>query len=152
MTNRKIKFLLLFVIFSSSIFAQENEDCMMCHNDKELSKKSGNRIVSLFVDEGKIKNSVHKEIKCVNCHSDLKEAEFPHESDLKKVNCGQCHPDQNNQFWLSLHGKAKSKGDPLAPDCKVCHSTHQILDSKNLNSQTNPLKVPFLCGQCHREG
>lgn len=152
MTNRKIKLLLLFIIFFSSIFAQENEDCMMCHNDKELSKKRGNRIVSLFVDEGKIKNSVHKAIKCVNCHSDLKDAEFPHESDLKKVDCGQCHTDQNNQFWLSLHGRAKSKGDPLAPDCKVCHGTHQVLSSRNLNSQTNPLKVPFLCGQCHREG
>ncbi len=147
-----IKILFSFTLLLSSLIAQENEDCMICHNDKALTKKRGNRTVSLFVDESKIKNSVHSQIKCVNCHSDLKDSDFPHEPDLKKVDCSQCHQVQSNQFWVSLHGRAKLKGDPLAPDCKSCHGTHQILSSKNLYSQTNPLKVPFLCGQCHREG
>lgn len=151
--NIKIILVVIFSLtFFTSVFAQENDDCMMCHNDKELTKKRGNRTISLFVDELKIKNSVHKDVKCVNCHSDLKDSEFPHEPDLKRVDCGQCHKEQSNQFWQSLHGKAKSKGDPLAPDCKTCHGTHQVLSSKNLSSQTNSMKIPFLCGQCHKEG
>ncbi len=56
-------------------------------------------------------------------------------------------------FMLNvLHGKAKAKGDPLAPLCQDCHGNHNILPVKDHNSAVAPMKIPFLCGKCHREG
>jgi len=70
-SNFKLLLLLIYslVFAASSIFAQENEDCLMCHNDKQLIKTRGKLVVSLFVDEWKIKDSVHKNVKCTECHS-----------------------------------------------------------------------------------
>lgn len=143
---------LLGGIFVPQLVAQENDDCMMCHNDKTLTKKVGNRTVSLFVDEKKLNGSTHSSVLCVACHFDLKDVDMPHEENLQKVNCGSCHIDQQALYESCLHGKAKIKGDALAPTCKSCHGAHDVLKSTNLKSMTNPLQVPKLCGKCHREG
>jgi uncharacterized protein with PIN domain len=143
---------LVFVCNPKVLRAQENDECLMCHNDKTLTKKIGIRTISLFVDEKKIGSSTHGALQCISCHTDLKGTDIPHEENLQKVNCGSCHESQQTLFESCLHGKARFKGDPLAPTCETCHGTHEILSSKNLNSNTNPMRVPFLCGRCHREG
>lgn len=151
----KFLFLLISIVLicaPDAILAQDNDECMMCHNDKTLTKKIGTRSLSLFVDEKKIGNSAHASLQCISCHSDLKGADIPHEENLQKVNCGSCHKGQQTLYESCLHGKAKGRGDALAPTCKSCHGTHEILSSKNLRSITNPLQVPVLCGKCHREG
>lgn len=137
---------------AASLFAQENEDCMLCHADKSQVGKRQGKTISVFVSEKKFAASVHGSIPCVGCHSDLAGQEFPHTEDLAAVDCGTCHAEQQAQHAKSLHGKAIRRGDPLAPQCKDCHGTHDILPLKDPNSQVSPLKVPFLCGKCHREG
>ncbi len=66
--------------------------------------------------------------------------------------CSACHADQEAHVAASLHGQALARGDPLAPLCQSCHGTHAILPVKAPLSAVAPIQVPFVCGQCHREG
>src|ERR1035441_3954873 len=87
-----------------------------------------------------------------NCPADLEGKELPHPVPLNKVNCGSCHSDEAQQHAKSMHGKAIARGDALAPRCVNCHGNHDIVPVKDPRSAVAPMKVPFVCGQCHREG
>src|SRR5208282_4521433 len=63
-----------------------------------------------------------------------------------------CHETEQEQHARSVHGKAIAHGDPLAPRCVNCHGNHEIYPVKDPRSAVAPLNVPFVCGQCHREG
>lgn len=147
----KVGFLFLF-LFSINLFAQDNSDCFSCHSDKTLKGTRNKKTFSLFVDEKKFGNSIHKNIQCIQCHVDLKDSDFPHNENLKKAFCGNCHLEQQKLYNECLHGKASNKGDPLAPNCQSCHGSHEIFSVKDYRSNVYPIKVPFLCGKCHKEG
>lgn len=145
-----VLFSLMFLF--GSVAAQDNSECLMCHSDKTLSKKKGRRTVSLFLNEKKFSSSIHGSLNCTMCHQDLDGKEMPHEENLAKVACGTCHDSQQQQYEQCLHGKASKRGDALAPACQDCHGSHDILPASNNLSNTNPMRVPFVCGKCHREG
>jgi len=150
---RQTGFLLVSaLVWAPLLLAQENADCLMCHADKSQVGKRGGRTISVYVNEKKFTGSVHGALPCVGCHTDLAGQEFPHAEDLARVECGTCHTEQAEQHARSLHGRAVRRGDPLAPQCKDCHGTHDILPVKDPNSQVAPLRVPFVCGKCHQEG
>ena len=109
------------------------------------------KTVSLYVDGKKFATSVHGSFGCTGCHADLEGKDFPHEKPAP-VKCGTCHTTEQEQHARSLHGKAIARGDPLAPRCVNCHGNHDIVPVKDPRSAVAPLKVPFVCGQCHREG
>ena len=48
-----------------------DRDCMECHGEPDIHKTVEGETVSLTVDEAAIKNSVHENIPCVKCHSDV---------------------------------------------------------------------------------
>ena len=129
-----------------------NDTCLACHGDKTLTTKRAGRTVSLFVEAKKFSSSIHGSLSCTNCHADLEGKDLPHDTPLKKVNCGTCHSEEAEQHAKSLHGKAVARGDALAPRCVNCHGNHDILPVKDPRSPVAPLKVPFVCGKCHREG
>ncbi|MBI4535376.1 MAG: hypothetical protein HY708_03795 [Ignavibacteriae bacterium] len=137
---------------SKSILAQENADCLMCHDDKALKGKARGRTVSMHVDEKKFSSSVHGSLTCITCHIDLARSELPHAEDVPRVDCGICHSNEQEQHAASLHGKAISRGDALAPHCSDCHGTHDIVSVSSSESAVAPLKIPFVCGRCHQEG
>ena len=129
-----------------------SDDCLACHSDKSLTTKRGGRTVSLFVDQKKFAGSIHGSLQCTNCHADLDGKDLPHSTPLAKVNCGSCHSDEAQLYAKSLHGRAVARGDSLAPRCVTCHGNHDILPVKDPRSSVAAMKVPFVCGQCHREG
>lgn len=132
--------------------AQENDECLACHADRDLKGTRGGRGIRVFVDENRYATSVHSDLPCISCHSDLAGVEFPHNDDVARAECGSCHSSEEELHSKSLHGKAIAKGDPLAPYCKDCHGSHDILPVKDTRSVVAPFRVPFLCGKCHREG
>ncbi|NQU34493.1 MAG: cytochrome b/b6 domain-containing protein [Bacteroidetes bacterium] len=152
----------LFAIYTISFLlsigvakAQLDEDCMMCHEDPELIVKRDGKNVSMFVPLKIIGNSVHKDVKCIECHDDVNIDELLHADQLAKlkpVNCGNCHKDSDMQFNQGIHGQALSLNEPYAPDCKECHGTHDVLSKWNSNSKTYKMNIPVLCGNCHKEG
>ncbi|GAB4176766.1 MAG: hypothetical protein Kow00108_12180 [Calditrichia bacterium] len=135
----RIIFIALLLI-SQFAFSQENELCLECHEDEPIK-------IAQF------KQSVHADLECVSCHEDLAGFEdFPHDEELKPVNCGNCHDDIQSEFNSSIHGKAYQNNVPFSPNCASCHGDHYILSAKNPQAQTYKLNIPYMCGKCHREG
>jgi hypothetical protein len=143
---------LTFLLSARPAVAQENSDCLACHEDRTLTGERKGRSFSVYVDERRIAGSVHASISCVSCHSALDGKDLPHEPGVPPVDCGSCHDTEKMQHARSLHGQAAARGDPLAPRCVSCHGYHDILSTKDPRSPTYPMQIPFLCGRCHREG
>ncbi len=151
---KKLKIILLLSawIGINALFAQSNEDCMMCHEDTEMTMERNGKTISIFVQNSILNKSVHQDVECAMCHEDAAVEDFPHNDVLKPVNCQACHPDAEEQFNGGIHGQAFNKGAPYAPDCKECHGTHEILSSALPESRTYKMNIPMLCGNCHKEG
>ena len=126
-------------------------ECLACHGDKSSAPTRPSSKVPLFVDGKKFATSVHASFGCTGCHADLEGKDFPHDKPAP-VKCGTCHSNEQELYAKSLHGKAIARGDPLAPRCVTCHGNHDIVAVKDQRSAVAPLKVPFVCGQCHQEG
>lgn len=144
--------IILSISYNQNVLLQESSECLSCHSDNTLQGQRDGRKISVYLNEKKYRGSVHGEFECINCHTDLEGKELPHEDDLEKVNCGICHEKTQEKYQIGLHGKASSRGDKLAPYCRDCHGYHDILPLKDPNSSVAPLKIPYLCGKCHREG
>ncbi len=154
MYHRSLSLSILFIILIAFNFSngQSKDDCLMCHEDRTLKGTKNGRSFSVFVDAKKLASSVHGDIDCIMCHTDLEETEFPHTQDVKKATCNTCHDDAQEMYDEGLHGQAYAKGDRLAPTCQTCHGSHDIIKVKDPKSAVAPIKIPFLCGSCHKEG
>ena len=127
--------LLAVHVFPAS--AQENEDCLMCHEDPDLVGQRGDFEVSVFVDPDAFAASVHSDFACIDCHADLDGAELPHDDELEAADCTMCHDDVAEEFESGPHG-AWAK-DPLSPAaaCINCHGTHDVLASTDPSSKVS---------------
>ena len=150
--NLTISILIAALYSLQPSFGQSNDDCLMCHSDKTLTGQINGKTVHVFVDQQVLKGSVHKDVDCVSCHADLAGTDFPHKEIVAKAQCVPCHDDEQTLYSQGIHGEAKAKGDPLAPICQTCHGSHDIIKVSNLKSAVAPIKIPFLCGSCHKEG
>jgi hypothetical protein len=153
--RRAVTLAFLFLIGSAFAFAQSappaapappaNDDCLMCHGDAEAKREAG---TSVFVDAEKLEASVHGQLdlKCVDCHVDLAQAELPHPPDLKPPDCTACH--DTAAYDKSVHGRAIAAGKRGAT-CADCHGAHDILPSKQPESRTYHLNLTATCSACH---
>ena len=132
--------------------APEDEECMMCHDDRSEYKIVDGQRVSMWVDYSRYAQSVHAEEGCISCHADVDVDDLPHEEDLEPVECDMCHDDPVTEFNDGLHGEALADGKFLAPTCASCHGKHDILEATDPNSPTFVMNIPDLCGDCHKEG
>ncbi len=127
-----------------------NEDCMICHSDKELYKtNSAGEGISMFVDEAQFAKSVHSTNACVNCHSDLTEEHPDNEVAAKPVHCASCHARQSESYNASAHGLALAGGDVSAATCVDCHGNHSIHRPNSPESRLYFTKLAETCGECH---
>ena len=150
--KRSIFVLFFLISFILSSIGQSNDDCMICHDDKELVSEAGRRAKSMYVNGKTLSNSVHKDVDCVMCHAEADVEDFPHPETLTPVNCGDCHDEATINFEKGIHGQALKLNALYAPDCKECHGSHNILSSRSPKSRTYKMNIPVLCGKCHREG
>jgi hypothetical protein len=140
------------LLLAAGAFAQKNSDCLDCHADKSLTMTRRGRTVSVFVDQAAFEKSVHGAADCIACHADLEGRDLPHDAPLLEAQCGSCHEAEQKLYAECLHGQAAARGDGLAPRCQDCHGGHDIVPVKDPRSAVAPLKVPFVCGRCHKEG
>lgn len=150
--KKKLFVLILFTSYTALNIAQSNNDCLLCHDDPGFKAAIKGKTVSLHLNQKVFSGSVHGSLDCVDCHTKYDADDIPHRKEYSKVNCGECHSDVQKLYIDCLHGQAKAKGDPLAPLCQDCHGSHNILPVKDHNSAVAPLKIPYLCGKCHKEG
>jgi cytochrome b subunit of formate dehydrogenase len=126
----------------------KDKDCLACHSDATLTTEVNGKQVSLYVDESKMKHSIHGGMfACVDCHKDVKG--LVHETTPKKVTCAECHADAQQAYAHSLHSTAKP-GAAQAANCQDCHGgAHEILAAADDKSPVNHANIPATCGRCH---
>ena len=124
-------------------------DCAGCHDTGPRTGKREAGVPPPY-NAAALKASPHAALECTACHGDIKEV--PHADKLARVDCGQCHPDEQGKCAASLHGRAAAHGDAYAPGCKNCHGTHNVLSASSPKSPISTIEIPALCGGCHREG
>ena len=136
---------------SGRAIAQENADCLACHEDREATGTRLGKQVSVFVDPGVYAGSAHGQLGCIDCHTDLSGAELPHAEDLASADCATCHEDQAKEHAAGPHrGWVK---DPSSPSgaCVSCHGHHDVLRTGDAASPTHKSQASRLCGRCHPE-
>lgn len=132
--------------------AVTNEKCLECHGDKDLTKETADgKEVSIFVDEAKLKSSVHGKSTCVQCHKDLVETHPDDGKAALAVDCAGCHKQQTTSFGESVHGIALGAGNKHAATCKDCHGTHDVFSLNSENSPIHFTRVVQTCGKCHEK-
>ncbi len=143
----------LLIFVASDLAAQTAEDCLICHEDPDLTTERDGHEVSLTIDEERFGHSVHVDLDCTGCHADLDGVEdFPHDEELEEVDCSFCHDEIAEMYAESLHGQEVAKGIDLAPRCWDCHGSHYIVPHSSPGSNVTKFKIPFMCGRCHKEG
>jgi cytochrome b subunit of formate dehydrogenase len=126
----------------------QDKDCLACHSDSALTTEVNGKQASLFVDEGKLKHSIHGDMfACVDCHKDVKS--LAHDTAPRKVRCAECHADAQEAYTHSLHASTYRAGGPGA-NCQDCHGgAHEVLAAADVKSPVNHANIPVTCGRCH---
>ena len=147
-------FLIIFLSFGiqSYLFAQSNDDCLMCHSDNTLTMEQGGKEVSIFVDAKVLAKSPHKNLSCVSCHVGFDPDEMPHKENIEPVNCMSCH--NNAPVKHLFHPQMlRANGVDGSKDinCKNCHGTHNIVSPKVPGSKFYITNIVNACGSCHQD-
>ena len=149
-------FMILFVVAASAAKkpaapADKSAECLACHSDPTLAKEENGKTVSLHVDEGKFKASIHGSMfTCTDCHKDVKG--FPHDPAPAQVKCSTCHADEATAYKVSVHGKAAAAGNLQVATCVSCHGDqHEIVPVSDPASPVAHQNIPKTCGTCHSQ-
>ena len=142
-------FLVAWACAANAEHKLKDKDCLACHSDSTLTTEVNGKQASLYVDESKLKHSIHGTMfGCVDCHTDVKS--LVHETTPRKVRCAECHADAQEAYSHSLHAKATKPGSPQAANCQDCHGgAHEVLAAGDAKSPVNHVNIPFTCGRCH---
>lgn len=159
---------LLAAVPSTDGFAMDNGQCFDCHGDSGIGswsarEKAGNVKaggpekptrhipsfpgVSLFVDPGLYKASVHTDLSCTDCHADIKD--LPHAARLAPVDCSGCHAEASKASRTSRHVLVHRESKADAPRCVDCHGAHAIPKSSVSTSPVYFRNIAATCIRCH---
>ena len=144
------------LVLTGVAFAFENETCLECHGSLdilEISKEERLEMViptpekkevykgelTLYVDFDKFRSTVHRELSCIDCHTDIDDV--PHPQRLGTVDCAQCHEEIVGQYDESKHAKVSHRF------CFECHNPHATTSFRKL-SQKERMEI---CLQCHEK-
>ncbi|MBD3165380.1 DUF4405 domain-containing protein [bacterium] len=124
--------------------AMDNEMCLMCHSDMELTNEDGELI---GVSEEGFAGSVHSFLSCTDCHDqDADYEDIPHFPVYKPVDCSSCHDDATQSFMGSFHHQAQEQGVRNAPDCSDCHG---LQGNPHRIQRLTPRTAERACMRCH---
>ena len=130
-----------FLAFGAPARAQSptSTECLECHAEVDADTP--------LVPADALHGSAHDGFECLDCHTTI--AELPHDEDLARVSCGDCHEDEAAVY--TTHGRVKVGSDPDIPRCASCHGSHDIRPSSDGRSLVNAQNLPGTCGNCHRD-
>lgn len=134
--------------------SDDDTACLGCHGQAGLTKAIGKgETLQLQVDGAAFERSVHAQLGCTACHSDVDAKAHPPEKGkeyasrraftlAKAAACQQCHEDAFKQHEQSVHAQRIQKGSLIAPTCTGCHSAHAV----------TPRTAYETCVRCHFGG
>ena len=135
--------------------------CAKCHADMAIVKRNN---IPFFDPVSHYEKSIHGQLTlsgnldaatCSDCHGahDIHSA-YSAKSKVYKTNvpktCSQCHEKEYEDYRISVHAKALTKGAADAPVCTDCHGEHNILNPKNPKAPTYKTHMAKeVCSPCH---
>ncbi len=144
---------LLFLGLMLGVAWSDNSFCLGCHQDQTLTMKDARgKSASIFVSKTEFKSSVHAELDCSDCHTQITDGTHAAGGTGlagRGVNCGACHPEAEKEYKQSVHAKVTMKGMKGAATCYNCHGKHNILSSQNPKSMTYFSNIERTCDRCH---
>ncbi len=136
-----------------------NETCLTCHRqeDQHLVFPSGTQL-SVTVDEDTLATSVHADLSCQECHTDI--AGYPHGTPpvdnhrnlqvYYSQSCANCHDEQAMQEVDSVHARVRAAGIDEAAVCADCHGSHDIQPiNREQHPDVPPTASAAFCQKCH---
>jgi len=126
--------------------------CLKCHERRDVFKVTNGDSLSMHVDKSIIGESIHKNIPCVKCHTDIDPRRDRPCEHSGRVDCSSCHNKISEEFFASGHGEAFLDKKPQAPYCTTCHGSHDARAHSDEDALSYRANVPALCGGCHRTG
>jgi hypothetical protein len=115
-----------------------------------MQKTRAGKTISLQIEKDRFEASVHHVFECTVCHSDI--ARIPHKSELKSVQCENCHAPNVKAYAESIHGKARAQGFTEPPTCASCHGDiHKLVPRSDPASPVNAKNVARTCAVCHAD-
>jgi formate dehydrogenase gamma subunit len=108
-------------------------ECLACHGQPDLKSDGGH---SVYVDPARHKASVHGDLACTTCHTDL--SEFPHRKKVAQVICATCHEDKARDIPQSVHSVLGEHA------CTSCHGSAHYAEAA-------ATVMPQQCGTCHSD-
>jgi predicted CXXCH cytochrome family protein len=124
--------------------------CLKCHEKPDVHKLVDGKQVPLQVEKETLVQSVHEEVTCVKCHSDVNpKLDRPCET-VEKADCSGCHVKIAEEYFISGHGMGYKQGDKQVPVCLTCHGYHDTKSHLDETAKTYRASIPTLCGECHR--
>ena len=134
---------------TSLVLRTSDRECLKCHEKEDVYKTVGGQQVSMTVRKEHIQNSMHRNIPCVKCHTDINpQIHRPCET-AGRVDCSNCHAQIAEDYFESEHGKAYFRKNPDSPYCTDCHGKHTVLSHLDEQDKTYRANIPKLCGDCH---
>jgi len=147
----------------------DNGQCLDCHGDPGITgwsarEKASNVTpggpqrapspfgkfpgMSLHVDPGLYKASVHADVSCTDCHADA--GALPHAAKLKRVDCGGCHSEIAAAYAKSRH-VVTTERLPVSngPACVDCHGAHAVSKRTLSSSPVYYRNLAATCARCH---
>jgi predicted CXXCH cytochrome family protein len=139
----------------------DNAACLACHSGSGKTMQFANKdTVSISINPATFDTSVHANLTCVTCHSNI--SGFPHPAlsaqDKRdytlqyKDACKACHVDTSTQMQDSVHAQALAGGNKNSPVCSDCHDPHtqtRLKDDKGVLLPAAREQIPLTCAKCH---
>lgn len=131
------------------VIRTSDRECLKCHEKEDVYKTVEGQKIFLTVHKEDIQNSMHRNIPCVKCHSDIDPQRHRPCETVGRVDCSNCHAQIAEDYFESDHGQAYVLKNPDTPYCTDCHGKHQVFSHRDERDKTYRSKIPQLCGDCH---
>jgi hypothetical protein len=130
----------------------ETAYCLTCHGQSLGVRLASGDSFALSVDEAVLRDSVHLDHECADCHTGF--SKESHETEafantrehaiaLAQV-CRKCHEGKFEQYEGSIHAALIKDGNLAAPVCTDCHGAHSVRSKAVYETVTG-----VSCKKCH---
>jgi cytochrome b subunit of formate dehydrogenase len=149
--SNRLLWLLPLLLPALSALAAENNGCLDCHSDPDLTIERGGRTLSLQVDPEVFTHTPHQGFACADCHDGLDPDAFPHADPMPRVDCVACHMEAGDTHPFHPQVALVRAGAPIpaAGDCVTCHGSHAIDHRAAASFPFTPARQTESCGVCH---
>lgn len=148
--NKRIAAFILIAAFTAILFlvlmnsglikAKGSDDCLVCHDDKDLTMEKNGKKISLYINGKVYGKSIHGSFDCKDCHEGYNPEAMPHNPSKKEINC------------LSCHDNVKSSADNVHKNqkCSACHNPHDTKPVKKSSAKDQTKINSENCLGCHK--